>query len=272
MAEVVSGASSGIHAAGVQLIGTAAEWEKLWAEMTSPQSPPPALPEVNFEEKMLLAAFRGDCASSGYGLEIRALQAGKKHLTVSLRYTTPGPQCMLSSMITQPYEIVEIDRVEAQEIQVSVENKVIDCGEEAVIEELESGTEPVRWKEVASGAYCGYHEEKRMLILDQIAWQALWEQVGSNQIPPPALPEVNFDEKALVALFMGDRGSGGYGQSIKKMEMENGRLVVRLIHGSPGKNCISTMAIVQPYTIVAIDKKYAKDPSFAIEKVVRDCN
>lgn len=268
------GNSSAIHESRVQLISTAADWEALWAEMNAHREPVEELPKVNFEEKMLVAAFRGDCGSGGYGLEIQSVEGTKKALKVNVLYTTPGKNCMSTMMITQPYEIVTIDRVTSKAIQVNVEDKVIDCEEETILEEDEPTpfTYAIKWEEVASGAYCGVNEEKRMLIKDQASWIALWEQVGSTRIPPPELPKVNFEEKVLLALFMGDRSNGGYGQSIDRIEVEKERLVVRVIHGSPGANCITTSAIVQPYNIVAIDKKYAYDASFTIEKVKRDCD
>lgn len=271
LAPVDQGVSSAIKDSRVQLIGTAADWEALWAEMNSHREPAPDLPVINFDEKVLLAAFRGECPSGGYGLKIESVSASRKALNVALTYTAPGPNCMSTMMITQPYEVVAIDRVKTKSLAVNVDSKQVDC-EQTEEPEPTPFTYAIKWEEVASGAYCGISEEKRMLIKDQNAWQALWEQVGSNRIPAPELPEVNFEEKALVALFMGDRNNGGYGQSIDRIEVEKERLVVRLVHSSPGKNCITTSAIVQPYTIVAVDKKYATDASFVKEKVVRDCD
>lgn len=270
---VTTGASSGIHESRVQLVTHADEWESLWKEINADRDTYPPQMTVNFEEKILVAAFRGDCANGGYGLSIQAVNAKKKALQVNLLYTSPGKNCMSSMMITQPYEIVAIDRVSSKSIQVKVNDKVVDCEEEEFdLPPNKPAPFPIKWKEVASGAYCGVNKEQRMLIKDQASWKALWEEVGSTRIPPPELPEVNFEESVLVALFMGDRNNGGYSQGLGRMEMRDGKLKVEVIETMPGANCITTSAITQPYLIVAIDREYGDEASFSVVKLAEDCD
>jgi len=130
----------------------------------------------------------------------------------------------------------------------------------------------VQWTEIAQGSYCGVHEEQRVHITDEESWAKLWKEVGSNRIPPPDLPQVNFGEYSIVALFMGDRSNGGFEQGIEGMSMQGDQLIVKLTHVTPGNNCITTEAIVQPYNIVSIAKQYAKEVSFEVGDVTRDCN
>lgn len=266
------GASCAITESRVQVVPTVEAWESLWAEMHAHQEPVPAVPAVNFDEKVLIAAFRGDCPSGGYGLSVKAIGINKKNLSVNLLYTSPGKNCMSTMMITQPYEVVAIDRVDTKMMEVNVSSEKTDCDEGGSSGIGGPRPIPVEWEEVASGEYCGVGQEQSLLITDQASWEALWEQIGSIQSPPPKIPKVDFTEKALVALFMGERNTGGFSQQIEYMQLKNESLKVSIIHALPGKNCMVTEALTQPYLVVSIGKDYAVDPFFSVMNIGRDCD
>lgn len=131
--------------------------------------------------------------------------------------------------------------------------------------------ETIQYEEIEAGAYSGVGNQKDAVIQDQEDWSALWSEFSSNVKPAPELPEINFEEELVIACFVGYQNSGGHSIEIKQVYKENGKLVIVRNHIAPGKNCIVTMAITQPYCMIKIPKTEFKSVSFDGETIQNDC-
>ena len=74
-----------------------------------------ALPEINFEEKIVIAVLAGERPSSGYSIEIDRIEEGASALIISVVTTKPGDGCVVNTVITYPYHFVQISKI-AKEI------------------------------------------------------------------------------------------------------------------------------------------------------------
>lgn len=54
------------------------DWKYLWDTATWMCEPRPKVPEINFSKDMIIAVYRGQYASGGYGIEIKKLIEKKK--------------------------------------------------------------------------------------------------------------------------------------------------------------------------------------------------
>lgn len=81
---------------------------------------------------------------------------------------------------------------------------------------------------------------------------------------------VNFSNDILIAVFQGQKNTGGYGISIKKITDDGETLTVYVQEISPGGGCMVTMALTSPYSIVKIQKT-DKRITFKTESVVAKC-
>ena len=125
---------------------------------------------------------------------------------------------------------------------------------------------------VSEGSSCGVEEPSNQLITTADEWRTLWKSVGSNRMPAPPVPEVNFEENYLVASFLGNRNNGGYSVSVTDMSLNNGTLSVSVLETKPGTNCFVTDAITQPYIIVSVAKNGVKEAIFSMQSKSKDCN
>lgn len=125
---------------------------------------------------------------------------------------------------------------------------------------------------IAEGAYCGIGEEKHWIIRDSLEWKTMWEQVYSGQIPQPDLPEIDFQKKIVVGYFSGTKSSGGYSLELSSIVAEQGIVQVVLTQTGPGKNCIATMALTQPFLIVVMDTPVLPEIRLTITRRTNDCN
>jgi len=84
------------------------------------------------------------------------------------------------------------------------------------------------------------------------------------------VPTIDFTTNNVVALFMGQKNTGGYSISIGKVTLdgESNTATVQIIESTPQD--MVTMALTEPYCIAAISKSskvvFVKNPSTAAEE------
>lgn len=88
-----------------------------------------------------------------------------------------------------------------------------------------------------------------------------------SQSPPPM---VDFSKNTLLALFSGEKPSGGYFITVEEVVDVGDRVVVRVKQASPGEDCVTTQALTYPHTFVAIPKT-DKPIEFESQTVVQNC-
>ena len=105
-----AGSYSGIQTRGeVFKIETAEQWAVFWAAHTSTISPTPTLPPFDFTDRMLIAVVTS-ASSGGYSIRVDRVVESTSDLQVLTILREPGPNCGVTAAITQPYEIVSIQR------------------------------------------------------------------------------------------------------------------------------------------------------------------
>lgn len=84
-------------------------------------------------------------------------------------------------------------------------------------------------------------------------------------------PDVNFDEKTVIAVVMGQKPTGGYSVSLRQLEVAKDKIQFLVEESMPSKNCTVTQVITNPYQIIAIDKT-EKEISFIGNTITNDCS
>lgn len=143
-------------------------------------------------------------------------------------------------------------------------------------EEVNVGTMPtdgqrISFETVKQARYCGIQQEQRMLVQSAEDWASLWKEIGSNQMPAPVLPEVDFSTQVLVTCFMGSRNTGGYVLEIQEVQTKGNTAYVSVKHTKPGPNCFVTEALTQPYHIVQLPKGSLNKAVFVVEEAIKTC-
>ena len=105
---------------------------------------------------------------------------------------------------------------------------------------------------VDKGIHSGVKERLQIVIREQSEWKDFWQRhasIRANQPPPPA---VDFGDQIVVAVFLGDKPTGGYEIAIISVEQTNGVLTVSFSEKEPRPGAISTQAFTQAFHIVRI--------------------
>lgn len=108
-----------------------------------------------------------------------------------------------------------------------------------------------------------YFERGNYIINSFAEWERIFGNIDVD-------PNVNFEEKTVIAVVMGQKPSGGYAVTLKQLEVRSDSIEFMVEETIPGNNCITTQALTNPYQIIAIGKT-EKEIKFVGNTVVSEC-
>lgn len=114
------------------------------------------------------------------------------------------------------------------------------------------------------GYYSGVTKSGEKVIDNLDAWQKVWKVVHKTVTPKPQLPPVDFEKQVVLAVFMGEKSTGGYEIKITSIKETDQALVVSVRATSPPADSFTTQALTQPY-----DLRVIKKPTKPVEFVTR---
>lgn|GEM_PF-2770081 len=104
------------------------------------------------------------------------------------------------------------------------------------------------------GYYSGVTKSGEKVIDNLEAWQKVWKEVHKTVNPKPKLPPVDFKKQVVLAVFMGEKNTGGYEIKITSIKETDQALVVSVRTTSPPADSFTTQALTQPYDLRVIKK------------------
>lgn len=122
---------------------------------------------------------------------------------------------------------------------------------------VQPAVQDLRWDELASGqqatlgAEVGAQADYRV-VTSQDALLTLWNRAHGAQLSPPRLPELDFRRESVIAVFLGQRPSGGYGVSVRDLRLEGGDVILLLEERQPGPGDITTQALTSPWLMLRV--------------------
>jgi hypothetical protein len=105
---IARGSLSGIEQPRQVAVRDHATWRALWKEHAPGQEPPP----VDFTTRTVLAVFLGSRTTAGYAVEIARVERVEHDSIVHFRESRPGRDQMLAQVVTTPFHIVSVSRLE----------------------------------------------------------------------------------------------------------------------------------------------------------------
>ncbi|WP_111641438.1 protease complex subunit PrcB family protein [Marinimicrobium alkaliphilum] len=107
---------------------------------------------------------------------------------------------------------------------------------------------PIPTRELASGFYTQHVVTKRFLLAkDENRLREISRLIGTSL-------DVDLERYMVLAVFMGERPTGGYNISVERVVATRNHLLANVLNTSPGEACPVTLAITSPYQVVAIPR------------------
>ncbi|MCP1728011.1 hypothetical protein J2T60_002011 [Natronospira proteinivora] len=103
-------------------------------------------------------------------------------------------------------------------------------------------------EELARGSQSRESAERMMVVRDADTFERIWDlsdQRGER-------PAVDFDQSMVVAIFMGERRTGGYSVQVDEVRQDGDDIMVQVIMEEPGEGCMTTQAITRPFQLVLL--------------------
>ena len=100
---------------------------------------------------------------------------------------------------------------------------------------------------LAKGQHSLQTEQQFEVITGQAQFRHLWSRFDAGA--PPAL---DFTRETAIAVFMGERPTGGYAIHVDSVTRSDGELLVAVVLQAPGSECMTTQAFTQPYEMVSV--------------------
>lgn len=121
--------------------------------------------------------------------------------------------------------------------------------------EGETQTMPtVNYEILLEGTYSGIRQPIQRVITTQEQWEKLWKEHVSVLVPQPPVPEVDFENFVVVALFAGEKNTSGYQVKIKEVVPAQNNVLVRYKFIEPAQNSFTLQVITQPFVLLKIQK------------------
>lgn len=200
-------------------------WEALWANQQ--------VPTVDFSRQSVLVALMGLQPTTGYDMRITDVRTAGQRVVVYVTQTVPPPSLLTIENPTTPYHMVVIPKID-QPVDL------VFTGDTAWVIPILDGFQGTQSQAVAP---------QPAVIRDRQVWAKLWaDNFGATM----AVPEVDFAQRMAVAVFMGQRPTGGYSVMITSVERIDDRLVVNFRTRSPQPGDVVTQVITSPYAIAII--------------------
>ncbi len=157
----------------------------------------------------------------------------------------------LASACASPAEVEdpELDREEEQqELQLDREDEK---------QELQSGV--LDFETISKDTQSNYQEDGKYVIKDENAFENLWQDASDED-----MPEVDFASEMVIAVFMGEKSSGGYDVEIVEILETEDTLEVTISETEPGDDDMVTMALTYPEHIISLEN-IDKEVNFIVQ-------
>jgi hypothetical protein len=100
---------TGVIEARRLVIRDATRWAEFWSELGLGDRP-----GVDFSKDMVIAVAAGQRPSGGHEIAVKQITQTNGELTIEVVETRPGPNCIATTSLTQPVDVVVIPRVNSR--------------------------------------------------------------------------------------------------------------------------------------------------------------
>jgi len=109
-----------------------------------------------------------------------------------------------------------------------------------------SKSKPIFYQVLSQGDYNGKKTQSYQVIDNHQELNKLYKQIKDDLVP-----NVDFARSRIIALYLGEKNTGGYSIGIENIRKENGKIIVKIKKTYP--QGAVTLAFTQPYLIAKIN-------------------
>ena len=224
------------------------------------------MPREGFEPSMFLSRF-----SNLYEQDFDGVQASLgiyEYKNSQLSYKPIGSQThsAAKAITEEGFETLLNNLADRFNIQV-INKQSIKIIIDHLYEEF-SNNNGIHFRTISKDDYNLLTVKTEKVIKSQGAWVNFWSSISPTDGP---IPQIDFNEKMVIAILMGQKSTGSYKTEIIKIIEKENEIEVIVKEVSPGSNCGADAVITSPYHIIEL-KKSDKQVRFTFKQEVIQCN
>lgn len=108
-----------------------------------------------------------------------------------------------------------------------------------------SSQHEIPFEVLTKGSHGGYTVSEYLVVKNSKTLKTCYSQINKIRKPGIPIPKIDFEQEMVVALFMGEKSTGGFSISIKKIEQSTDTIYVYLTETRPEEMAASV--ITQPF-------------------------
>jgi len=117
----------------------------------------------------------------------------------------------------------------------------------------ENNTNKLLFETLIEDQIGGYATPEIRVVKDRESLLKVYGQLNRTRKPGFPIPEIDFSKETIVAVFMGEKNTGGYGVVVEDVKEEKDKLVVSIKETKPSTGAMVITVITQPFCIVKIN-------------------
>lgn len=271
-----TGQTGGVAALRNLVITNGANWNVYWKELTGELIAPK---DVDFTSEQLVAIHLGQRRTGGYEVFVESIrQPSPAQITVSYVEATPPRDVMVTQMITSPWVIVRMPRVQGVvgfSKRTVVGRSGIDWGPKAcrccwrcgvdypVVGYTLSGLsgwggspfDPlnnIQWRTYKTAAESNIDSFETNVIQNEAAWQRYWSR-NTGDPPQNAPRNIDWVKQRVVAINLGRNAKFGTNLYVESLFRQRAsELEVTYVVSAPVD--IASNLKISPYAIITMDR------------------
>ena len=107
---------------------------------------------------------------------------------------------------------------------------------------------------ISKGAFSGCTNKQNLVVKTPEEWKELWKKHTSIRKPQTPTPKVDFVKEMILAVFSGQKPTGGFAVEIVRVEKAKNELKVYFRETVPPPDAGVPEVFTQPYHIIEMEK------------------
>ncbi|MBE9490752.1 MAG: protease complex subunit PrcB family protein [Bacteroidetes bacterium] len=112
----------------------------------------------------------------------------------------------------------------------------------------------IAFETIAQDEFGGMTDSKFIVIKDEATFIEVYRLIGKDRLPKVEMPTIDFEKETVIALFLGEKTSGGYFITVKQIVVISDKVNVAYKVTSPKPGDMVTTVMTQPYCIIKMPK------------------
>mgnify|MGYP001117962728 CR=1 FL=1 len=232
------------------------------------------LQSLDYSRQVALVAYLGQAPNAGYAVDIHSVQIWGNEILVNISRRSPGPDEAIAAVITHPLVVKTLPASDLPQASFTV--RYLDQGGKQIAEQAVKRASAVKSTTYFLGdndALKWEWHDKRPPADSNYSWvnsrkaARRLTRTLPRALRTDAFKHVDFRKQVALMAYLGEVPNDGYAVDIHSVQVEEGKVLVRVARRSPAPGELNKRATTYPLAIVPVSRKALPARPFTVQFV-----